>query len=283
MRTHGTDHRPTAQFDHLRNLRLESVILIAFLLLALPWQSARAQQTDTSTSVADAPLTAEQVIQHLVYMNRERAQALLAYQGTRTYRIGYQGFAGSRNAEMVVVVKYASPSTKEFSIQSSTGSKMIIDKVFKKLLEAEKDALDADVQRRTAISEENYSFTLVQCENEISGLTYVLELEPRRRDKYLFRGRIWVDAVDFALMRVEAQPAKNPSFWTTKAEIVQVYRKVSDFWLPAYNHSITAIRLGGNAELTIDYTDYEITGASRVSSLSASPTAPPIETVRSRY
>jgi hypothetical protein len=47
-----------------------------------------------------------------------------------------------------------------------------------------------------------------------------------------------------------------------------VYMKVSNFWLPAYNHSVTAIRLGGHAELTIDYKDYEITGASRVSSLS---------------
>jgi hypothetical protein len=98
----------------------------------------------------------------------------------------------------------------------------------------------------------------------------VLEVEPKRIDKFLYHGRIWVDARDFAVVRLEAEPSKNPSFWTKKADIEQVYTKVSDFWLPAYNHSVTAIRLGGRADLTIEYKDYEITDASQVRGLAAS-------------
>jgi len=64
-------------------------------------------------------------------MNIERAQALHAYHGTRIYRVEYRGFPGTRSAEMVVDVKYQSPGMKEFTIQSATGSKMIIEKVFK--------------------------------------------------------------------------------------------------------------------------------------------------------
>jgi hypothetical protein len=165
-----------------------------------------------------------------------------------------------------------SPGTKEFIVQSATGSKLIIDKVFKKLLEAEEEALDAEIQRRSALTEDNYRFTLTGYESGPSGARYVLKVEPRTKDKFLYCGQIWVDAEDFAVVRIEAQPAKNPSFWTKRAEIVQVYMKVSDFWLPAYNHSVTAIRLGGYAELTIDYKDYEITGASQVSNLSPSTT-----------
>jgi hypothetical protein len=107
-------------------------------------------------------------------------------------------------------------------------------------------------------------------------------VEPRTKDKFLYRGRIWVDAEDFAVVRLEAEPAKNPSFWTKKAEIVQVYMKVSDFWLPAYNHSVTAIRLGGHAELTIEYKDYEITGTSRVSSSMMLRSTPHAETARAQ-
>jgi hypothetical protein len=59
-----------------------------------------------------------------------------------------------------------------------------------------------------------------------------------------------------AVMRLEAEPAKSSSFWTKNSEIEQGYMKVSDFWLPAYNHGVSAIRLGGQAELTIDYKDY---------------------------
>jgi hypothetical protein len=182
---------------------------------------------------------------------------------------------------MVVNVKYLSPGTKEFIVQSATGAKLIIDKVFKKLLEAEKETLDAETQRRSALTDDNYRFTLVGYESGFSGATYVLNVEPRTKDKFLYRGRIWVDAEDFAVVRLEAEPAKNPSFWTKKAEIVQVYMKVSDFWLPAYNHSVTAIRLGGHAELTIDYKDYEIIEASGMSSLMLRPT-PHAETARAQ-
>jgi hypothetical protein len=103
-------------------------------------------------------------------------------------------------------------------------------------------------------------------------------VEPRRKDKFLYRGRIWVDAGDFAVVRLKAEPTKNPSFWTRKADIEEVYTKVTDFWLPGYNHSVTAIRLGGHADLTIEYRNYEITDASQVSSLAMRPATLSTET-----
>jgi hypothetical protein len=96
---------------------------------------------------------------------------------------------------------------------------------------------------------------------------YVLTVEPRTKDKFLDRGRIWVNAEDFAVVRLEAEPSKNPSFWTKNIAVEHVYAKVNDFWLPARNHSVTAIRLGGHADLAIDYRDYQITSASPVSRL----------------
>ena len=217
-----------------------------------------------SDAVANGPLSIDLIVENLVRMNLERAQALHAYHGTRIYRVEYRGFPGTRSAEMVVDVKYQSPGTKEFTIQSATGSRIIIDKVFKRLLQAEKDALDAKAQSRTALNSDNYDFTLVGYESARFSCMYVLVVEPRRKDKFLYRGRIWVDAEDFAVARLEAEPAKNPSFWTKNSDVAQVYMKVSDFWLPARNHSITSIRLGGRAELTIQYNNYQITGADPV-------------------
>ena len=74
-------------------------------------------------------------------------------------------------------------------------------------------------------------------------------------------GRIWVDAADFAVVRLEGEPAKNPSFWTKDSKIEQTYSKVNDFWLPAFNRSASAIRLGGHASFSIEYKDYQITAA----------------------
>jgi hypothetical protein len=231
-------------------------------------QPACAQATGTPVSAGIAPFTTQQVVANLVGRNLERAQALHAYQGTRTYRVEYRGFPGTREAEMVVDVKFRAPGTKEFTIRSATGSRLIIDKVFRKLLEAEQEALPAEAQRRTALNGDNYDFTMLGYQSTSSGSMYVLKVEPKTKDKFLYRGRVWVDAEDFAVVRLQAEPAKSPSFWTKNSELEQVYVKVSDFWLPARNHSISLIRLGGRAELTIEYTNYQITAADPVGNLS---------------
>jgi hypothetical protein len=211
-------------------------------------------------------LSVEQVVNDLVRKNQDRAHGLPAYRSTRTYRAEYRGFPGSRSAEMVVDVKYEPPGTKEFAVRSETGSKLIIDRVFKKLLESEKEAFEAENQKRTALNEENYAFTLLGCEIAPAGPMYVLAVEPRIKSKFLYRGKIWVDATDFAVARIAGEPAKNPSFWIRQTEIEQIYGKVNEFWLPARNHSVTTVRLGGHADFTIEYRDYQLTTSTRSAS-----------------
>ena len=281
MKPQETDHRAPIRARPMLHL-LAGLGVLLLVAPAMLWQSAGAQQTAAASLPAHAPLTAEQVIHNLAQMNLRRDQALHAYHATRTYQVEYHGFLGARSAEMVVGATYLSPGRKEFVIQSETGSKLIIDKVLKKLLAAEKEESRPKVERQFALTGANYRFTLIGQENRSSGEAYVLEVEPRRKDRFLYRGRIWVDAGDFAVVRLKAEPAKNPSFWTRKADIDEVYAKVSDFWLPARNHSVTAIRLGGRAELTIEYTNYKITDAGQVSSLATDPTTLTAETTRAR-
>jgi hypothetical protein len=140
----------------------------------------------------------------------------------------------------------------------------VIDHVFKKLLEGEQEAANQENRERAALTSENYDFALAGYEITADGAQYVLNLLPKTRNKFLYRGKIWVDAKDFAVVRIEAEPAKNPSFWIKKAEIEHKYIKVNDFWLPAENHTESVIRLGGRATLSIEYKDYRITKAAPV-------------------
>ncbi len=165
---------------------------------------------------------------------------------------------------MIVDVTYRTPGTKDFSIRSEKGSQLIIERVFKRMLQSEKEAVTEENQSHIALNQDNYSFTLTGYESTPAGAAYVLYVEPRTSNKLLYRGQIWVDAEDFAVTRIEGTPAKNPSFWTKETKIVQVYTKVGDFWLPASNRSTSAIRLGGQANFTIDYQDYHITQATAV-------------------
>jgi hypothetical protein len=243
-----------------RSARFTLSLLVGFVIL----QAAAAQISDAGVAAPRDELKAEEVVNRLVQRNLERARALGAYQGTRTYRLEYRGFPGSRSAEMIVDVKYSTPGTKEFSIRSEKGSQLIIERVFKRMLQSERDALSEENQSHVALNRDNYNFTLTGYESTATGSSYILSVEPRTNNKLLYRGRIWVDAEDFAVKRIEGAPAKNPSFWTKETKIVQVYTKVGDFWLPASNRSTSAIRLGGQANFTIDYQNYQITAATAV-------------------
>ena len=72
-----------------------------------------------------------------------------------------------------------------------------------------------------------------------------------------------MDAEDFAIARVEGQPAKNPSFWIRSVKVVQRYGRNGQFWLPARNDSIAQARIFGTTEVVIEYSDY-VTSARQV-------------------
>ena len=73
-----------------------------------------------------------------------------------------------------------------------------------------------------------------------------------------------MEAKDFAITRLEGQPAVNPSWWTLKTDFKRRYEKVGDFWLPVSNESETKVRIFGTAVLTISYSDYQITRVPQV-------------------
>jgi hypothetical protein len=208
-------------------------------------------------------LTADQIVQRLTDKNKERAEALQHYLGKRSYRLEYRGFPASADATMEVEVNFDAPASKHFTIVSATGSKLIQNRVFHRLLESEEQAGDSTNRKHTELGPDNYHFSLAG----IEGTNYVLNVEPKVESRFLYRGKIWVDSHDFAVTRIEAQPARNPSFWTTKSSIHHTYQKVDNqFYLPKENRTVTSVRMGGVATLTIDYQSYQVTAPKAVAS-----------------
>ncbi len=263
---------------------IENSTRLFFLLALLAATLVGAFGADSSPlprSITTAPLSVDQVVNNLVRRDEERARALRHLESTRVYRLSYRGFPGDREAEMTVQATYDSPATKSFKVISQKGSKLILDRVFKRLLESEKEAVEPEMHARTLLNRDNYDFALIGYESSggnssDKGAQYVLAVYPKSRSKYVYRGKVWVDATDFAVTRIEAEPAQNPSFWTKKSEIRHEYMKVQDFWLPRRNESVSYIRLGGRATLTIDYNSYRV-GASRLSGDATNPASAGVE------
>src|SRR4029077_12567532 len=127
--------------------------------------------------------------------------------------LDYTGFPTSLHATMVVDMTYDAPATKHFKIISQSGPQWMIERILKRLLEAEQEALSEENRSRVALNSSNYDFSGFQRQDSPGGCSYMVAVEPKIPSKLLYRGRIWVDSKDFAVCRIEAEPSKNPSFW----------------------------------------------------------------------
>src|SRR6202158_6469136 len=168
---------------------IQSSARLLFLLAAplVGGAGANADSGPLPPSIPTAPLSVDQVVNNLVHKDEERAQTLRHYESTRVYRLSYRGFPGDRDAEMTVEATYDSPSTKNFKVVSQTGSRLIIDRVFKKLLDSEKEAAEPEMHARTMLSRDNYDIALIGFESSDKGSQYVLAVYPKERRTYLYR------------------------------------------------------------------------------------------------
>src|ERR1700733_723664 len=235
--------------------RLLSILALSASILLLASHASAQAPAQPATKLQ---LTLPQVVEKLVTRNAQRAKALEGYKGNRFYELNYTGFPSGLHADMTVEMTYDAPGTKQFHVVSENGSRMIVNRVLRKLLDSEQEAMEAQNRAGVELNSNNYNFTALSYERNASGCNYVLTVEPKVATKFVYRGRVWVDDTDFAVCRIEAEPAKNPSFWIRKTAVHHTYEKVGEFWLPLENRSVSDLRLDGRATLTIKYTDYKI-------------------------
>jgi hypothetical protein len=245
-----------------RFLHVDTVHHYAFLIFPLilmnMFSSGRVCAATDGTLASASPMTLEQVVNHLVARNEERARGLKSYEGSRIYNVRYHGFPKDLEAQMVVSMQYDAPNTKQFTMVSQSGPKLLVDEVLKRLLKTETDAQRKNTRGAVNLDRNNYEFSDLKYVPAADGCSYVLSVEPRKPNKYLYRGKIRVNDRDFAVCGIQAEPAVNPSFWITSTSINETYKKVGDIWLPERNESVSRMRFGGSATLTIQYQDYKI-------------------------
>jgi hypothetical protein len=233
---------------------LGAVALLLNPFVSSPAAFSQPAAPPPSTAPA-AHLTAAQIADQIERHNRLRNGRLASYRSIRHYQVEYKGLSHIE-ATMEVEVSYEAHTGKSFRVLSQTGSRSLCDKVLRRALESEQAA--SKLPEATALNQTNYAFTLVGLEPVGGRSAYVLDVEPRRASKFLYRGRIWVDAAEFAVMRLDARPAQNPSFWISRTQIEQTFAPEGEFWLPRHNRSETHVRIGGVAIFTIDYGEYQI-------------------------
>ncbi len=219
-------------------------------------------------TIAEPPkaLSLDEILRHMEEHDQEMVRSLNAYTCLRRYTLENRRF--HKSAELDVRMTYTSPGHKTFEVLSERGPAVIRQRVLRPMLEAEEEAGRDDIRPLTRMVAANYNFKLIGGDVQNDRPAYVLQVSPKARNKFSIHGRVWVDAKDFGIVRVEASPAQNPSMFIHNTRVVQQSTRFGVAWLPLFNHSNTDSFLFGHTEVTIDSWDYKITESSNQSSVS---------------
>lgn len=204
-------------------------------------------------------VTPEQIFAELMRRNELRSAALRSYTVERSYAVTDP--KGKVHAQKTVRLDYRAPETKSFVTISEKGSALVRRLVLNRLMDSEVEAAAGKSHRDSSINTANYTFALLGEQDLGARRCFVVQATPTRSDKYLFDGKVWIDAQDYAVVQIVGHPAKKLSMWVDKADFVRRYQKIGDFWLPLRDETSVHIRLYGRKILTIDHERYAINEA----------------------
>jgi hypothetical protein len=235
----------------------------ALVAIAMFAAEAKAQTSGESLSNLQArvePLrpgvTESQVLAELAARNEERRAALHDYTVLRTYQV--IDLKGNVHAEEIGRMDFVSPDKKAFTVASESGSGVVRHMALNPLINSEIEAAAGKEHHDSAISADNYSLNLLGEQQLGPYRCFVAEAVPKRKDKYLFEGSVWIDVNDYSVVRIEGHPAKRLSFWIQRADFVRQYQKIDGFWLPEKDQTLVQVRVYGKKILKIEHRSYVV-------------------------
>jgi hypothetical protein len=253
--------RPSTKFT--LSLLLATLVAMTMFAVAAKGQSYSDSQPELSTPLEPLrPGVGEaQLFDELDVHNQVRKTALLDYTVLRTYRV--VDLKGKVHAVEVGQMEFRAPDQKSFVVRSEEGSGVIRRMALKPLISSEIETASGKHHHDSAISPANYSLNLLGEQQVGPYHCFVAQAVPKRKDTYLFEGKLWIDVDDYAVVRIEGHPAKKLSFWIERADFVRQYQKIDGFWLPEKDQTLVQVRLYGKKLLTIDHQDYVVNAAAQ--------------------
>lgn len=218
--------------------------LLAVLCLA-PWLARGAASSAASAAVEPA----------LERFLTRTDEPLVEYRAIRHLEARNDRFHMSGELDAMTVL--AADGRFTYTVLRESGSAYIRDNVLRSVLQAEKKLFATGDPSRAAFTSSNYE--LEGGEPAEPGVVKLFA-RPRRRDVALVDGAVFVTSTDADLLRVEGRLAKNPSFWTTRVDVVKKYERLDGIRVPVRLDSVAQIRFAGESTLSVTYDYKEING-----------------------
>ena len=218
--------------------------------------SMAALVASTSAQTGSTVPTVETIVARMAQARDENQSRSRPYIVTRDYMLFGQERQKSKS-QVIAQVTFVPPDQKQYAIQESKGSGLG-EKIVRRMLAGEAD-ITKDY-KSTDFSPGNYDFRFVREEDVQGQRCYVLELLPKRKDRNLVRGSIWVDARTYLLHRTEGEPAKRPSWWLRDVHMVFLYGDVEGMWLQISSEATATVRILGQHTIVSRDVKYSFDG-----------------------
>jgi hypothetical protein len=236
-----------AGWNLIRAVARSQTLWLTFLCLVAAAVCASAQTAEIAPTV-------ETIVARMAQARSQNQALFRPYTVTRDYKL----FGKERQktkAQVIADVFFVPPTSKNYAIQQANGTG-IGENIVRRMLASEVEI--AKDYSATDFSPDNYDFRLLRQENVGSQPCYVLEMIPRRKDKNLLRGSLWVDASTYLLRRAEGEPAKSPSWWVRNARVSLFYADVGGMWLQTALEGTATVRILGPYTIVSSDTKYKI-------------------------
>ena len=179
----------------------------------------------------------------------------VAFSVLREYKLRNRRF--EKEAAVYVQVTYRPNEGMTYIISERSGSPKLIE-IVEKLLASEADASAPTKLARHLISPANYAVYLRGTEVQAGRSCYIVDLEPKHKNKYLMKGTAWVDRGSYDIVRLEGATSASVSMWIGTPHIEIEFTQIDGLWLPVHTGAISSGLLLGTSELEIRYWDYFI-------------------------
>ena len=240
MTTQGSEVQYRRRTRKVRRI----VALVCLPCLVFLATLASSSQVASSTSEIKSP-DLNVILQRLEdIQHRDPAQSR-PYELTREYKV-FHGSDKKPTSEVMAQINFVPPHMKTYKIIQARGNSRG-EKMVRELLDRETES--AKKGQASEVSRTNYDFVFLRQENFGAVPEYVLGILPKRKDKNLLRGQIWVDASTFRIRRIEGVPAKSPSFWLKNIHITLQFTQLGGMWVPVSFDALATVRLLGQYTL----------------------------------
>lgn len=210
----------------------------------------------TLGSNANLPvMSPELALAAYLHRSEQQANALAAYSAITVIHAELPDT--SQQGDFELQRKFEAPHSLQFTPVRFTGDGFVKSNVITRLLQSEVDHVQKDDPAQTAISPKNYKFSYKGATRMQERLVHIYQVKPHKRHPGLFKGRVYLDAQTGALVRVEGNVVKSPSFFVKHIEFVQDYADIQSFTLPVHVHSEATARIVGRTIVDIVHRDYQ--------------------------